>query len=201
MGFMDWLLGEQPHPELTPEFCEHQLSNYFKKNKKKKIEQFYELMLEEQYDMNSVLPSGPLVCVTLSMGKFLSINMIDCLIYGGLDFGHPDVYRVAHKYMFRCLERNYTDTLWSVFVHLCQRTNFVETMPKTDMFEVIFGRIMITASGVYCQYNPHVYTIKLLLSYDNGRRIKKNFLQIGNVSLRHCIKQAHPEIYDCIINS
>lgn len=165
------------------------------------VEEMFDILVKGGFDMNSVGTGGPLFCFIIDMRVILRIGIIIKMVDGGLDFNHIHMKGISHKKLFRELEIRYSDRLWGVFVYICQRTNFVETIPEDEMFEIIFGRIMVTHKGVKCEFSPHVSVIKLLLEYDVNKSIKKTFLLPINFSLRHCIKQAFPEILNEILNS
>lgn len=165
------------------------------------VEQMFDLLLENKFDMNSVGVGGPLFCLMLELRPILRIGVIIKMVQGGLDFKNVHMCGIAHIKLIKDLETRYSDTLWGVFIFVCQHTNFVESLPTCNMFEIFFGGIHVTRTGVVSDYCPQPRTFKILLKYDMGKRIKKNVLKPINFSLRHCIKQMYPEILDLILNS
>lgn len=140
----------------------------------------FEELLSCGYDMNSVCSGGQLFCFILDMKPLLSVKVIHLMLEGGLTFKNQ---RGVHKKMFSELELNYSDTLWSIFILLCQNSNFVETIPFEDMFDL------------WTVVNQA--TMNMLLAYG----IKKVFLIPRNFSIRHRVKSKYPLIFNAIINS
>lgn len=165
------------------------------------VEEMFDTLVENKFDMNSVGTGGPLFCLMVDMRPILKIGIIMKMVTGGLDFNDVRMRGFAHQKLIRELEVRYSDTLWGVFVYVCQNTNFVETLPRSEMFEICFGRILVTKGGVRSEYSPHVCIFKIMLEYDKGKRIKQTLLKPINFSLRHCVKQMFPDILNAILNS
>lgn len=165
------------------------------------VEEMFVNLVEGGFDMNSVGTGGPLFCLMIDMRTILRIGIIMKMVEGGLDFNHIHMKGFAHQKLIRELEIRYSDTLWGVFVFICQSTNFVETLPENEMFEIFFGRIMVTKRGVQSEFSTHVCVFKILLEYDVNKRIKKTLLRPVNFSLRQCLKQAYPNVLNEILNS
>ena len=162
----------------------------------------FDILLENKFDMNSVGTGGPLFCLMIDMRSLLSIGIVIKMVNGGLDFGHTHMKGVAHKKLLRELEFKYSNTLWSVFVYICQHTNFVETIPSgSEIFGLLFGKFTISKDGVYSDYVCQPCTINMILAADNEHTIKKELLKKYNFSLRQCIKQRYPEIFNAILNN
>lgn len=169
-----------------------EIENLVLKSDKQQIE---ELMTIQ--DPNILCPSGPLFCILVKTGKLTIVGIQN--MCGRLDFGSIHLCGVAHRFILREIENNYSNYLWGIFVMICQHTNFVETIPSDDMFDVFFGKIILDGRSIKPQHLPPLIVFKLLLSYDD-RRIKKRFLERENFTLRHCLKQAFPHYHNCIIN-
>lgn len=188
-----------------PELEHFLLRQYARRNSVKKGEtdvavgEMFDMLLETKFDMNSVGTGGPLFCLLVDMRTILSIRVIIKMVEGGLDFGHVHMQGVAHRKLIRELEVGYSDTLWGVFVYVCQHTNFVETFP--DIFDILYGQFTISQTGVFSEYEPGVHTVKMLLAYDKGHLIKRELLERKNFSLKECIKQRYPEVVNLILNS
>lgn len=169
---------------------------------KEDVENLFNDLLETGFDMNSVCTSGPLFCFMLDLKPFLSLNVIKTMVNGGLYFNHIYTNGVAHRKVFRELDFNYSDTLWGIFVYLCQHTDFVISIPQDEMFDMFFGRIVIEKGVVVTEFEPPIVVFNVMLAYDKMRhRIKKTYLMPRNFSLRHCIKQLYPLINNAILDS
>jgi hypothetical protein len=168
---------------------------------KDEVNEMFSRLREEEFDMNASCVTGSLFCLVIASGSVISISIIDDMIAGGLEFGNIYNRGICHRKLLRSLEYNYSDALWSVFIHICQRTNFVHTIPLNEMFDIMFGNILITRGVVKTEYTPSPVVYNILLTYDSDDRIKKNFLAVRNIALRHCIRQKHPEVFKIIYNS
>lgn len=158
-------------------------------------------MVDQEFPMNSVCSNGPLFSFVLDLKPFLTLNVIQKMIDGGLDFGHVHMKGIAHSKLLRELEFNYSDNLWGIFVYICQYTNFIQTLPVDTMFDIFFGKICIERGDVFFEFEPNPMVFKVMLAYDKQHRIKRSFFQVKNASLRECVKQKLPEISKLIINN
>ena len=165
------------------------------------VDDMFDNLVDNDFDMNSVGAGGPLFCLILDMRPILRIGVVMKMVAGGLDFSHKNTFGIAHQKLVRDLEIRYSDTLWGVFVYICQNTNFVSTLPSTEMFDIFFGRILVTKMGVRSEYAPHVCVFNIMLKYDTNKRIKRAMLKPINFSLRHCVRQRFPLILNAILDS
>lgn len=166
------------------------------------VERFFEELVSTNFPMNDVCSSGPLFCFILDLKPFLSLNVIKSMVDGGLDFSNIHMRGVAHRKLIREIEISYSDKLWGIFIFLCQNTNFVQTIPATEMFDILFGKIIIHKGGISTEFEPQLVLFNILLAYDKRKhRIKKVYLHKTNFSLRHCIRQKFPLISNAILDS
>ena len=178
------------------------LTIYHKHGDRDMVEELFENSLSDDFPVNSVCTSGPLFCFVLDLKQYLSLNIIRVLVERGLDFGNIYMNGTCHRKIFRELEFNYSDVLWGIFIYICQNTNFVDTLPANDMFDILFGKIIIENGKITFEFEPNVMIFKILLAYDKRRhRIKKELLTVRNASLRECVKQKFPLILNEILNS
>lgn len=155
--------------------------------------------LSADFDMNAVCTTGPLFCYVIDRTK--SVSVIKIMVERGLDFGHVHTQGVAHNKVFRELEFNYSDNLWGLFVYLCQHTNFVQSLPFDEMFDIFFGKIVIENGNITFEFEMDLMVFKILLAYDTHHNIKKSYFQMKNSSLRECVKQKIPHLSNLIINN
>jgi hypothetical protein len=203
---MSWFFGTtNPQKTYTSKELERTLLSIYTKREpdiKKQVDLVFEDLVATGYDMNSVSTGGPLFCFILDMKPLLTVNLVNLMLNGGLDFSHAYTRVTAHKKMFLELEINYSDTLWSVFITICQQSNFVDTIPFSDLFDILFGKITVERGVVTVEREPILPMFDILLAYDKRhKRIKKYFLSPRNFSLRHCVKSKYPLVYNAILNS
>ena len=203
MDFVAYLFGydTQNHKIKNIRELESELLEIYERREKDKVEKLFMEMLDDEFSMNSVGTSGPLFCFVLDLKPFLTVNIIKRMIDGGLDFGHIHMRGYAHRKMFRELEFNYSDILWGIFIFICQHSNFVVTLPPDELFDILFGKIMIEKGKITFEFEPNIMVFKIMLNYDKRNLIKKTFLLPENASIRECVKQNFPEISNAIINN
>lgn len=204
----DFLFGkseETPTKAITMKELEKKLLWMYQNRNfvsREEVETLFQSLLDTDFPMNDVCSSGPLFCFVLDLKPFLSLNIVKIMVDGGLDFSNVYMNEIAHRKMFRELDFNYSDTLWGIFVFLCQHTNFVQTLPQAEMFDIIFGRIMIENGNIIVEFEPPLVVFKVMLAYDKvDHRMKKAYLFERNFNLRHCIRTRFPAINNAILDS